>query len=205
MITEQLPGLRRALVDLIRQWHLRGWSQATSTNYSFREPGATGFFISRSGVDKSRFSPRDLMRVNAEGIPEDTEGRPSAETPIHAFLYEHAHINVVLHTHSVAATVLSLRAGSGLYFEGLEMLKAIRGTMTHATGVMLPVFENTQDMQDLVRTLRGRSITAGYGFLLAGHGLYAWGRDLQEAKRHVEAFEFLLECQLYHQILSPKN
>ena len=29
--------------------------------------------------------------------------------------------------------------------------------------------------------------------LVAGHGLYTWGRDLAEAERHVEVFEFLFE------------
>jgi ribulose-5-phosphate 4-epimerase/fuculose-1-phosphate aldolase len=32
------------------------------------------------------------------------------------------------------------------------------------------------------------------GFLLAGHGLYTWGKNIAEAKRHIEVFEFLFEC-----------
>jgi len=32
-----------------------------------------------------------------------------------------------------------------------------------------------------------------HGFLLRRHGLYTWGKDLVEAKRHVEILEFLLE------------
>jgi len=32
-----------------------------------------------------------------------------------------------------------------------------------------------------------------HGFLIRRHGLYTWGRDLQEAKRQVEIFEFLFE------------
>jgi methylthioribulose-1-phosphate dehydratase len=35
-----------------------------------------------------------------------------------------------------------------------------------------------------------------YGYLIEGHGLYTWGRDMAEAERHVEAFEFLLACEL---------
>ena len=37
-------------------------------------------------------------------------------------------------------------------------------------------------------------ITDIYGFMLAGHGLYCWGKDLTEARRHSEALEFLLEA-----------
>ncbi len=32
-----------------------------------------------------------------------------------------------------------------------------------------------------------------HGFLLARHGLYTWGRDLDEARRHIEIHEFLFE------------
>jgi methylthioribulose-1-phosphate dehydratase len=35
-----------------------------------------------------------------------------------------------------------------------------------------------------------------WGYLIEGHGLYAWGRDVAETQRHVEAFEFLLDCEL---------
>jgi methylthioribulose-1-phosphate dehydratase len=33
-----------------------------------------------------------------------------------------------------------------------------------------------------------------HGILLHQHGLYTWGRNLKEAKRHVEILEFLLEA-----------
>jgi methylthioribulose-1-phosphate dehydratase len=32
-----------------------------------------------------------------------------------------------------------------------------------------------------------------HGFLLRGHGLYTWGDDIAQARRHIEIFEFLLE------------
>ena len=35
-----------------------------------------------------------------------------------------------------------------------------------------------------------------WGYLIDGHGLYAWGRDMAEARRHLDAFEFLLDCEL---------
>jgi len=34
---------------------------------------------------------------------------------------------------------------------------------------------------------------SAHGFLLRGHGLYTWGTDLQQAVRHVEILEFLME------------
>src|SRR5258705_61638 len=55
--------------------------------------------------------------------------------------------------------------------------------------------ENSQDMVDLSdrasKTLQAS--TDIHGFLLREHGLYTWGAGLQEAKRHVEILEFLME------------
>jgi methylthioribulose-1-phosphate dehydratase len=60
------------------------------------------------------------------------------------------------------------------------------------------VFANSQDMVELSqRVARWLDETPqAYGYLIDGHGIYAWGRDMSEAKRHLEAFEFLLDCEL---------
>jgi methylthioribulose-1-phosphate dehydratase len=34
------------------------------------------------------------------------------------------------------------------------------------------------------------------GYLITGHGFYTWGRGVEEALRHVEALDFLFECEL---------
>ena len=44
-----------------------------------------------------------------------------------------------------------------------------------------------------------------HGYLVAGHGLYAWGRNMKEAHRHVEAFEFLFDCALRSYNVSPRS
>jgi methylthioribulose-1-phosphate dehydratase len=35
-----------------------------------------------------------------------------------------------------------------------------------------------------------------HGYLIGGHGFYTWGESVDAALRHVEAFEFLFECEL---------
>ena len=105
----------------------------------------------------------------------------------------------VLHTHSVWATVLSdlyFQHGS-LPIEGYEMLKGLSGIRTHEHRFELAIFENTQDIPALAAELRervaGQAPGLTHGFLLRRHGLYTWGRDLAEARRHVEILEFLFE------------
>ncbi|MBP9035661.1 MAG: methylthioribulose 1-phosphate dehydratase, partial [Pseudomonadales bacterium] len=142
----------------------------------------------------------DLMVVDLDGRPVATELRPSAETLLHTQLYKRfPEIGCVLHTHSRTQTVASrLFAAQGhVRFEGYELQKAFHGNTTHEGAIDLPVFPNTQDMPELAARVDA-ALDAGplWGYLIDGHGLYAWGRTMAEARRHLEAFEFLLGCEL---------
>jgi methylthioribulose-1-phosphate dehydratase len=125
------------------------------------------------------------------------EGRPSAEALLHVAIVRGLGAGAVLHTHSVWSTVLSGTYASqgGLALEGYEMLKGLEGVRTHQHREWLPILENSQDMLELgervSKTLR--ESPGIHGFLLQEHGLYTWGGSLQEAKRHVEILEFLME------------
>ncbi len=103
----------------------------------------------------------------------------------------------ILHTHSVWTTLLSERYADrgGLAISGYEMLKGLEDVKTHEHREWIPIFENAQDIRALaekVNSLMQRE-SAAHGFLLSGHGLYTWGEDVAQARRHVEIFEFLLE------------
>jgi methylthioribulose-1-phosphate dehydratase len=120
---------------------------------------------------------------------------------LHVQVYRRfAEVGAVLHTHSRIQTVASRRfAASGVIrFEGWELQKAIAGHTTHESVLELPVFPNSQDMADITRAVDGW-LDGGqplYGYLIDGHGIYTWGATTAEAKRHLEAFEFLLGCEL---------
>lgn len=189
----------RQLIDITRGLSARGWTPATSSNFSMRidERHAA---ITVSGRDKGKLSERDFMAVDMKGHPVATEQRPSAETLLHTQLYQRfPEVGCVLHTHSHAQTVASLlyEDGGHLPLAGYELLKALAGNTTHETRLDLPVLANSQDMPDLVDAVE-RHLDAGphWGYLIAGHGLYAWGRDGDEALRHLEALEFMIACEL---------
>ena len=191
------PDLAAALCDVCRVFGERRWCRATSGNFSARVD-SDRFLITQSGRDKSLLTADDLMVCDIVSGPVDSACRPSAETPLHASLYAlNDTIGSVLHTHSVTATVLSKNAGESVVIEGLEMQKALQGISSHEQTVRVPVLANDQDMDALaerVHELRGDGGLTAPGFLIAGHGLYAWGRNVAEARRHVEGFEFLFEC-----------
>ncbi|HTX59487.1 MAG TPA: methylthioribulose 1-phosphate dehydratase, partial [Verrucomicrobiae bacterium] len=154
--------------------------------------------ITRSGADKGALSAADLRLV---ALDEPIPPGVSAETPLHVARYAADRaIGAVLHVHTVPATVLSRldeRRGAVL-LDGFEMHKALDGFTTHESVVRLPVFANAQDTVQLAREIE-RSLGAEApvpGYLLAGHGLYAWGSDMAQARRHLEGLEFLLRCAL---------
>ncbi len=184
-----------ALAEVVRFLAMRGWTPATSSNFSVRLPVPDRIAISKSGVDKFVFSAEDVMVIDAKGQPvAPKDARPSAETLLHTVLYEQPGVGAVLHTHSVNATVLSLSAEAQIEIEGFELLKGFSGNDSHDLVERVPVFANSQDMAALSNQVRDRIKPPIHGFLIAGHGLYTWGRDLAEARRHVETFEFLFEC-----------
>lgn len=195
----RLRELAGEIIVNVRELAALGWTPATSSNFSRRLDDRHAA-ITVSGRDKGKLTEADIMVVDFDGQPVATEHRPSAETLLHTQLYKRfPEIGCVLHTHSPVQTIASrLYAGQGhVHLEGYELLKAFHGNTTHDDAVDVPVFANTQDMRTLaaqVDALLDKQCM--WGYLIDGHGLYAWGRDMGEARRHLEAFEFLLGCEL---------
>ncbi len=196
---DQLRDRAQSIISNVRELAQLGWTPATSSNFSQRldERHAA---ITVSGRDKGRLVEADIMVVDFDGKAVGSDHRPSAETLLHTQLYRrYPEIGCVLHTHSLVQTVASrLFAGAGhVRLEGFELLKAFHGNSTHEMAIDVPVFANTQDMPTLaaqVDALLDRQPL--WGYLIDGHGLYAWGRTMAEARRHLEAFEFLFATEL---------
>ncbi len=193
-------------IDALREcgtmfWQ-RGWSVGTSSNYSVvvsRNP--VELVVTASGMDKGRLAREDFVRVGDDGTPVvDGQPKSSAETMLHVMLARREEVGAVLHTHSVWGTVLSDLYGDegGFEIAGYEMLKGLEGIKTHEHAEYVPIFENTQDIPALADEVEDRLFTGKnnfiHGFLIRRHGLYTWGKTLDEARRHVEVFEFLFEC-----------
>lgn len=195
----RLQSLAGEIITNVRELAAAGMTPATSSNFSCRLD-ADHAAITVSGRDKGRLVEGDVMVVDLDGAAVGSDHRPSAETLLHTQLYRRfPEIGCVLHTHSKVQTIASrLYSGAGhVRLEGYELLKAFAGNETHDTHVTLPVLANSQDMRTLaaqVDALLDRQCM--WGYLIDGHGLYTWGRDMVEARRHLDAFEFLLDCEL---------
>jgi len=191
------PLIATGLAAIGRFVAARGWVPATSGNFSARIDGDY-VAVTRSGIDKGNIAPEDLLAVPLFGpLPAGV----SAETPLHVARYRRdPAIGAVVHVHTVAATVLS-RADAARGFvelEGFEMHKSLQGQTTHESTIHLPIFANDQDTARLAERIEAQLATkaAVPGYLLAGHGMYAWGATMVDAQRHLEGLEFLLQCAL---------
>jgi methylthioribulose-1-phosphate dehydratase len=197
---QQFAECAEAIAAAGRKLGALGLTPATSSNFSMRLD-ADNLAITISGRDKGALTADDIMVVDRDGKAVGTTARPSAETLLHTQIYARfPEARAVLHTHSRTQTVASrLYAKEGvIHFFGYELQKAIAGHTTHESHIDLPVFPNTQHMPELVEKV-DTWIGAGkplYGYLIDGHGIYTWGRDMAETERHIEAFEFLLGCEL---------
>ncbi|WP_297493925.1 methylthioribulose 1-phosphate dehydratase [Acidocella sp.] len=187
-------ALATALAEAGRRMDARNWVPGSSGNLSARIDGER-IAITRSGVHKGRLSEADIIAVDYAGQALAEGQKPSAETLLHCQLYRlFPPVGAVLHGHSVAATVLSQRGA--ITFSDYELVKAF-GFASHELDVVLPVYPNDQDMARLaafIEPLLERDPPIGY--VIAGHGVYAWGTSVEHAYWRLEALEFLLQCEL---------
>jgi methylthioribulose-1-phosphate dehydratase len=198
------------LAEVARGFYARGWVLGTSGNFSAVVSRAPlRLAMSASGFDKGALTAGQIVQIDERAqVTGDYHLKPSDESLLHLRLALEHGAGAVLHTHSVWSTTLSdlNAAAGGLAIEGYEMLKGLEGVKTHEHREWLPIFENSQDMKELAedvsRTLR--EYPQAHGFLLRRHGLYTWGKDLAQAKRHIEIFEFLLEAVGRMRLLSAK-
>ncbi|HSP76881.1 MAG TPA: methylthioribulose 1-phosphate dehydratase [Myxococcaceae bacterium] len=196
--TEDLLARTEELIQAGRLFFERGWVPATAGNFSARLD-ERHLLITASGRHKGELDAEGFLVMGLEGEVLSPGRKPSAETALHLQLYQRdSSIGAVLHTHSRPATVLSRLSRGELVLEGYEVLKALPGVETHETRLEVPILPNDQDIPRLAARVEDCMARHPglHGYLIEGHGFYTWGRTVAEARRHMEAFEFLFECEL---------
>ena len=180
-----------------RRMDQRGWVPATAGNLSRRLADGR-IAITRSGGHKGFLSEQDVIEIDPEGCPLAPGQKASAETLLHTQLYaSDPAIGAVLHGHSVAATVLSMALDTPvLTLSGYELIKVFEGQSTHDTAIDVPFFANDQDIARLATVVAPSLGKMPAGYVIRGHGVYVWGRDMAMALARLEGLEFLLACEL---------
>jgi methylthioribulose-1-phosphate dehydratase len=196
--TDILESAAESLCATARWCYNRGWAAATSGNFSVR--AGERILITASGLDKGTLTPDGLVEIDLGGHVLAGAGKPSAETGLHLVLYRNRPAaGAILHVHTIWNTLLSAHyeTAGHVPIEGNELLKGLAHVSTHAHLEQIPILENSQNYAGLcdqmVDALRKYPHT--HGVLLSRHGLYTWGESVAEARRHLEALEFLFEVE----------
>lgn len=195
-----------ALAGVSRRLWSRGFVEATSGNFSVCVARAPRLFlITATGRDKASLGREDVVLVDERGEPVAGEAeKPSAEVRIHARVYEATEAGAVLHAHPPHAVALSSfagGAGDAIDVRGLELVKAFAGVKDPEAPLAIPVVPNDQDIDRLAAACVAARRPGVPAVVVRGHGVTAWGQDLDEALRHVEAVEALSRLVILRKLL----
>ncbi|MDF2835251.1 MAG: methylthioribulose-phosphate dehydratase [Paenibacillus sp.] len=197
--TEQKQSALAELREVKELFASRGWFPGTSGNLSVRvgdySPEQFQFAITASGKDKTVHTPEDYLFVDQDGKPcESTSLKPSAETLIHCEIYRLTGAGAIFHVHTVFNSVISeyFWDRKSVPVDGVELIKGFN-IWDEEAHIDIPIVSNFAHIPSIVPEITERLTDRIPGILLRKHGIYAWGANAFEAKRHLEAFEFLFE------------
>ncbi|WP_053362909.1 methylthioribulose 1-phosphate dehydratase [Bacillus sp. FJAT-27251] len=187
------------LADIKDELAARDWFMGTSGNLSIKAGNnPLQFLVTASGKDKRKRTSEDFLLVDGDGLPVGkTHLKPSAETLLHCAVYGKTQAGCSLHVHTVANNVISeLYGDKGVVkFQGQELIKAFDMWEEDAL-LSIPIIYNYADIPKLADTF-AEHISADKGaVLIRNHGITVWGRNGFEAKKLLEACEFLFQYKI---------
>ncbi|MGD6965818.1 methylthioribulose 1-phosphate dehydratase [Rossellomorea vietnamensis] len=186
------------LSEVKRELAERDWFYGTSGNLSIKvDSSPLTFLVTASGKDKRKTTLEDFLLVDQDGNPaEQTHLKPSAETLLHSEIYGRTNAGCSLHIHTVDNNVISELYGDAgkVVFKGQEIIKAL-GLWEEDAELHLPIIPNYADIPRLASELIPHIQGDTGAVLIRNHGITVWGKNAFEAKKHLEAYEFLFN---YH-------
>lgn len=190
--------IAKQLTEIADNFTQKGWLPATAGNLSIKlNDNPLVFGVTASGKDKENLQLEDIILVDRDCKPiEPTRLRPSAETIIHAKIYQETDAGSVLHVHTVYNNLISelYMAEGKITLSHMELIKGL-DIWEEGAVIEVPVIENYADLPKLADEIGDRLDPRVPGVLIRKHGIYAWGCTPFEAKRHVEALEFMFQYQ----------
>lgn len=187
------------LTEAGRVFYSRGWARGASGNYSIllaRKP--MRLCITAAGNEKGTLDETNFLEIDDDAEILQGFGRPSDETLLHLTIYRlRPRARCILYSQTVAGMILSDKnfVDGAISVSGYEVLKGLSGVNTHEHTELVPIVENSQDQIALSHVITNVLLENPniHGIYIRRHGLFAWGETVEEARRHVEIFEFLFE------------
>ncbi|MEH7386740.1 methylthioribulose 1-phosphate dehydratase [Bacillus sp. JJ1521] len=194
------------LADIKDELASRDWFMGTSGNLAIKvSDNPTTFLVTASGKDKKKRTDEDFLLVDGAGLPvTPTHLKPSAETLLHVEIYNKTNGGCSFHVHTVDNNVISeLYADKGeVVFKGQEIIKAL-GLWEEDAEIRIPIIKNDADIPTLARNF-SKHVNGDFGaVLIRNHGITVWAKNAFDAKKHLEAYEFLFSYHLKLLALNP--
>ncbi len=161
--------------------------------------------IKPSGVSYDGMKAEDMVVVNLNGDVVEGNYRPSSDTPTHIELYRaHPQIGGIVHTHSTYATAFA-QAERAVPAYGTTHADYFYGDIPCARnlteGEMGEYERNTGKV--INETLSGKDVVAVPACLVAHHGVFAWGKNADEAVYHATVVEEVAKMAFITEGLNP--
>lgn len=187
------------LADIKDQLAARDWFMGTSGNLAIKvSQHPLQFLVTASGKDKNKRTMEDFLLVDRDGKAiEETHLKPSAETLLHCAIFQKTEAGCSLHVHTVANNVISELYGNEgkVSFQYQELIKAF--DMWGEDDVLtIPIIHNHAHIPTLAEDFQEHIQGDKGAVLIRNHGITVWGKNGFEAKKLLEACEFLFQYQI---------
>jgi methylthioribulose-1-phosphate dehydratase len=186
------------LADIKDELAVRDWFMGTSGNLAIRvHNDPVQFLVTASGKDKRKRTNEDFLLVNEYGkAVHETALKPSAETLLHCEVYQRTNAGCSLHVHTVSNNVISdlYAKDKEVVFQGQELIKAF-DLWGENDILRIPIIPNYPHIPTLASEFANFVQEDKGAVLIQNHGITVWGKNGFEAKKLLEACEFLFQ---YH-------
>ena len=201
--TASMTSTAALVCDLCRLFYDLGWAGGTGGGISIRD--AEGIHVAPSGVQKERIDPADVFlldgavldRVSVLRHARNPALKISECQPLFFNAYRTRGAGAVMHSHSmwaVLAAKLFSPNGEKAEFrsQNIEMQKGLRG-MGCFDVLRVPIIPNTAREAQLTDSMAAAmdEYPDVDAVIVAGHGVYVWGKDWVQAKTQAECYDYI--------------
>lgn len=162
--------------------------------------------IKPSGVDYSEMKAEDMVVVDIDGNVVEGSLNPSTDLPTHLEIYKaYPTVGGVVHTHSSHATAWA-QAGRGIPFYGTTHADYFYGEIPCTRELTEDEVKTDYEKNTglvIAETIGDRDALAMPGALVKSHGVFAWGKDANNAVHNAVVMEYVAKMATEAEAVNP--
>ncbi len=204
-----LEDLKRRVYNANIQLVKNGLVLYTWGNVSERDFKTGLVAIKPSGVSYEEMTPDDMVILDLDGNVIEGKLNPSSDTKTHLELYKmHPEIGGVVHTHSTNAVAFA-QAGKDITAYGTTHADYFYGSIPCTRSLTKEELDEDYEKNTGVvinETIKEKNIDvkAIPAILVKNHGVFAWGKNADEAVYHATVLEEVAKMAMLTQLINPK-